>query len=92
LPQPRFELIPGGFAVTVFSEIGQLEESKTDLMGTEKGTERENVPENRENLIVELIKQKETIKLKQKSLLRRIGPAKGGHWEIANKTGKNSEA
>jgi len=31
LPQPRFELIPGGFAVTVFLEIGQNEGQKKQL-------------------------------------------------------------
>ena len=31
LPQPRFELIPGGFAVTVFSEIGHSVLQKTNL-------------------------------------------------------------
>ena len=103
LPRPVFENISDGFQVVVFDGY--------DEKGAEKGYVVENVPENvpenvlenRENLIVELMKQKETIsmeemadklnvniktikrdlqKLKQKSLLRRIGPDKGGHWEI----------
>ena len=31
-------------------------------------------------------------KLKQKGLLVRVGPAKGGHWEITNKTGETKPA
>ena len=31
LPQPKFELIPGGFVVTVFSGIGQGDIKKADL-------------------------------------------------------------
>ncbi|MCD6149817.1 DeoR family transcriptional regulator [bacterium] len=29
--------------------------------------------------------KRDIAKLKQKNLLKRIGPAKGGHWEIINK-------
>jgi len=37
-------------------------------------------------------KTKENIKkLKEKALLRRIGPDKGGHWEIIKRLDKNGD-
>ena len=36
--------------------------------------------------------EKQLDKLKQKGMIRRVGPAKGGHWEITGKSGKNNEA
>ena len=98
LQQPIFELIPGGFAVTVFSE-----NSKISLVNKFGENVTENVTENRSNLIVNTIRlnnivsidqlseilkvSKRTIirdieKLKKQNIIARVGPVKGGHWEI----------
>ena len=36
--------------------------------------------------------EKQLDKLKQKGIVRRVGPAKGGHWEITGKTGETKPA
>lgn len=46
----------------------------------------ENVPESRGKIILKLnVKtvKRELSKLKQEGILVRIGPAKGGHWEVS---------
>jgi ATP-dependent DNA helicase RecG len=54
LPQPRFELIPGGFAVTVFSEMGQNGKQKTDLKTNLKtDLKTDNVDEKIKSLITD---------------------------------------
>ena len=52
LPQPRFEHIPGGFAVTVFSEIGHSVLQKTNLKTNLKTNPK---TDNIDNRILSLI-------------------------------------
>ena len=104
LPQPRFELIPGGFAVTVFSEIGQNGKQKTDLKADLKTNLKTNLKtDNIDGKIISLIADNKHItipeianninlsvsgtklrinRLRNNGSIARVGPAKGGHWEI----------
>ena len=92
LPRPVFENISDGFQVVVFDGYDEKGTEK----GTEKLSENQqailkNVALNPHVTIDELSaavgiatsKIKENIsKLKAKSLINRIGPPKGGHWEV----------
>jgi len=98
LPEPKFEIIPGGFAVTVYSNTDQEDHQTTENVV-------ENVVEN-ETQITQLLyqnksysayeiakilnKSERTIQrylnlLIKKKRIQRIGPDKGGHWEIINR-------
>lgn len=62
MPQPRFELIPGGFAVTVFSEIGQNGKQKTDLKTDLKTNLKTNLKtDNIDGKIISLITENKHI-------------------------------
>jgi len=62
LLQPRFELIPGGFAVTVFSEIGQNGKQKTDLKTDLKTNLKTNLKtDNIDGKIISLITENKHI-------------------------------
>ena len=111
LPEPRFETIPGGFAVTVFANTEKYLISSSNVTSqpvsdsvndvTENVTE--NVTDNRSKLLLKLIKGDSGIStttlahklgvtrmtiardiqiLKTKGIIKRIGPDKGGHWEV----------
>jgi len=99
LLQPRFELIPGGFAVTVFSGIGQNERQKTDLKTDLKtdnidGKIMSLITENKHITILEIANninlnvsgtKLRINKLKNNGSIVRVGSAKGGHWKITGK-------
>ena len=98
LNYPKFELIPGGFAVTAFSE-----KSKINLVNKFSENVTENVTEKRLAALMKIIAEYPKITtteiskllevnrrtvardieiLKTKGIINRIGPDKGGHWEI----------
>ena len=95
LPQPEFRNISDGFMVTVFT--AQKSDRVTDRV-TDNLTENQQriiklVTENKrvstskmaDNIGISKRKVLDNInKLKKLGLIRRIGPAKGGHWEIIN--------
>ena len=96
LPQPRFEQIPGGFAVTVFSGTSHGTLTKTDLK-TDLKTDRIDreiallIAENKHITISEIANhinlsisgtKLRINKLRKNGSIIRIGSAKGGHWEI----------
>ena len=94
LPAPEFKIVQGGFFVKV--KDSQPTNLKSDLKSDLKTTPPEQliidiVSGNSIITIPQLAQQtgkgitatKEYInKLKEKGMLRRIGPPKGGHWEI----------
>ena len=100
LPEPHFEIIPGGFAVTVFAN------TKKDLNSTNAVNEPVNEPvnERQKNIMILISKNKtisindlsntckvgrETIKrdlnkLKDLNFIKRVGSDKAGYWELVN--------
>ena len=96
LPQPKFELIPGGFAVTVFSETMANGIKKTDLKTDLKTDVIDkqiiSLIANDKSISIPEISRKtgkggtaikaRLMKLKKAGIIRRIGPAKGGHWVV----------
>ena len=98
LKQPLLEIIPGGFAATVFAENNGSVDNVTDNVV-------DNVVDNRLKKIIDLLKsnnklsaqelseyfgvssrtiQRDLDKLKENGKLVRIGSEKGGYWEINN--------
>lgn len=86
LPSPEFRNISEGFMVTVFSDV---------KLGEKLGENQKRILEIiNNNSHITLIQLSKTIgisqtaienniqKLKNKGLLKRIGSAKGGHWEL----------
>ena len=112
LPQPDFQLLPGGFRVLVFAESYQ---KVTNKLGNELGDKLgdglgDRLSDN-QKLILDTIGDNPVISLselskivgisqtaiennvaglKNRGLLKRIGPAKGGRWELV-KSLKNEE-
>ena len=94
LPVPEFKIVQGGFFVKVLDTQPTI--LKSDLKSDLKTTTPEHlildiVSANSNITISQLAQQigkgitatkKYLNKLKEKGMLRRIGPAKGGHWEI----------
>lgn len=80
----------------VYSQISELKESQRlgEKLGENQKKILEIINKNKFISIIELSKEleisttaieKNLSKLKQKNLLKRIGPAKGGYWEIVKK-------
>ena len=94
LPEPKFQEISDGFMVTVYAaSVGQTAQDVTTQKSSVKSSVKilEAIQQNNSVTAVELSKQlgltlraveKQLAKLKQQGTLRRIGPAKGGQWEI----------
>ena len=107
LPEPHFEIIPGGFAVTVFANTDKDPNSSINIasqpVSDSANNVTDNVTDNRSKLLIKLIKEDNGIStttlahklgvtrmtvardieiLKTKGIINRIGPDKGGHWEI----------
>ena len=98
LPEPKFENFQHGFRVTVYSKFHEINEKVVEKV-VENLTEHqkkivESITENPKISALEISKtiglshrktQENFKKLKDKGVLKRIGPAKGGHWEIVKK-------
>jgi ATP-dependent DNA helicase RecG len=97
LPAPHFENISEGFMVTVYSG-NKLGNKLGDKLGNKLGDKQKLILEFiRKNPQISLAQLSKNVKisqtaiennikkLKQKGILTRIGPAKGGHWEIINR-------
>jgi ATP-dependent DNA helicase RecG len=89
LPAPEFKNISDGFMVTIYSG---------DKLGDKLGDKQlmilkyiDNNPYISLSQLSRAIKISQTAvennikKLKQKGILKRVGPAKGGHWEVIDK-------
>jgi len=96
LPVPEFRNISEGFMVTVFTD-DKLGDRLGDRLGDKLGDNRKMILEIIENNPhITLSQLSKTIgisqtaiennvqKLKEKGILRRIGSARGGHWEIVH--------
>ena len=94
LPAPEFQNISDGFMVTVYSgSISQLGDKLGDKLGDNQLLILESI---RNNPYISLSKLSKIVgisqtaienhisKLKESGLLKRIGPAKGGHWQVVN--------
>ncbi|MBC8017662.1 MAG: winged helix-turn-helix transcriptional regulator [Verrucomicrobia bacterium] len=94
LPEPKFQEISDGFMVTVYAaSAGQVVQDETTQKTTQKSSVKilEAIQQNNSVTAVELSQQlgltlraveKQLAKLKQQGILKRIGPDKGGQWEI----------
>ena len=99
MPQPRFELIPGGFAVTVFSEIGHSDSQKTNLKTNLKTDNIDirilSLISNNTGITIQEIAKGVKLsvsgtklrinRLRNNGSIVHVGPAKGGHWEVKGK-------
>ena len=96
LPQPSFTNISDGFMVTVYSsqtrEKSVASELNTSFVKSSEKIINELI--NNKNITISELSLKLSIstraiekqldKLKQKGIIRRIGPDKGGYWQIIN--------
>ena len=97
LPEPRFETIPGGFAVTVFANteneeyINKVGDKVGDKLTDPEYSGLETISLNPAISASDLAKiinistrkiEVNISKLKSKELLVRIGSDRGGRWEI----------
>jgi len=91
LPVPAFRNISDGFMVTIFSgekvgeKVGERVTSNQEkiiaLMRTQPGISTAAISDA---IGISKRKTEENIrKLREAGLVRRIGPAKGGYWEVA---------
>ncbi len=91
LPTPEFQNISDGFMVTIYS-------SSSSKLGDKLGDNQRSILESvKNNPHISLSQLSKTIgisqtaienniaKLKGLGILKRIGPDKGGHWEIINR-------
>jgi ATP-dependent DNA helicase RecG len=101
LPQPQFIKISEGFLVTIFSEVSKTDvtesvtENVTETTTNKRGELIISLLKSNNNLTIDEIAEKLNItrhtvirdieKLKNNKLIKRIGPAKGGYWQIINK-------
>jgi ATP-dependent DNA helicase RecG len=98
LPAPVFQNISDGFMVTVYSgSYAELGDKLGDRLGDKLGDNQRLILESLKNnpfiSLSQLSKsigisqtaiEKNISKLKEIGLIKRIGPAKGGHWEVLN--------
>ena len=96
LPEPKFQEISDGFMVTVYAaSAGQVVQDETTQKSSVKSSVKilEAIQQNNSVTAAELSQQlgltlraveKNLAKLKQEGVLKRIGPDKGGYWEIVN--------
>jgi ATP-dependent DNA helicase RecG len=87
LKRPIFRELGDGFVVEVYSKTTQKTTQKTILQKSIINLLRDHPYMTRIGLSNELGVSVNTIKenllkLKQRKILKRIGPDKGGHWEI----------
>jgi len=93
LPVPKFQNISDGFMVTVYSD--KLGDRLGDKLGDRLGDNQQLILKTIKNdPYISLSKLSEILdlsqtsienniaKLKGKGFIKRIGPAKGGHWEV----------
>jgi ATP-dependent DNA helicase RecG len=89
LPAPHFENISEGFMVTVYSgnKLGNKlgDKQKLILEFIRKNPQISLAQLSKNVKISQTAIENNIKKLKQKGILTRIGPAKGGHWEIINR-------
>ena len=97
LPEPDFENRGHLFALIFYkTEITDKSSEKSSEKGSEKSSEKiiNLINSNQEITIEGLAKQlglstraveKQIASLKKKNLIKRIGPAKGGYWEVMEK-------
>jgi ATP-dependent DNA helicase RecG len=91
----EFRNISEGFMVTVFTDKTEVTEKVGEKVGENitknqelilqfiKENNQVSATELAEKIGISRRKTEENIrKLKQKKLLRRMGPARGGHWEV----------
>ena len=89
LPAPHFENISEGFMVTVYSgnKLGnKLGDKQKLILEFIRKNPQISLSQLSKNVKISQTAIENNIKkLKQKGILTRIGPAKGGHWEIINR-------
>ncbi len=98
LPMPEFQNISDGFMVTVYSgPFSKLGKKLGDRLGDRLGDNQLLILETINNKptislsklskiigISQTAIEKNISKLKEIGILKRIGPAKGGHWEVVD--------
>jgi ATP-dependent DNA helicase RecG len=100
LPQPSFTNISDGFMVTVYSsqtrEKSVVSELNTSFVKSSEKSSEKIINEliNNKNITISELSlklsvstraiEKQLDKLKQKGIIRRMGPDKGGYWQIIN--------
>lgn len=95
-PEPTFEELAGGIQVTLYRSVEKSVE-KSSEKSSEKGSEKSSekvlmlINKNPKTTATEIAKilaitpravEKVIAMLKAEGKLKRIGPAKGGHWEV----------
>jgi len=84
LPAPDFKNISEGFMVTVYSSDKLGDKQKMILKFIENDPYLSLSQLSKALKISQTAVENNIKKLKQKGILKRIGPAKGGFWEILN--------
>ena len=96
LPQPDFQLSESGFRVKVFAQsYAKAADKLGDRLGDKLGDNQKHILEtllNYPDISLSVLSKRIGIsqtaiennisKLKEKGLIKRIGPVKGGHWEV----------
>jgi ATP-dependent DNA helicase RecG len=94
LPIPKFRNISEGFMVTAFAEKSKVGDKVTDkvtdnqmkIINLIKRNSHITTKEISDNIKISQRKVKENMaKLKQMGILKRLGSAKTGHWEVKGK-------
>lgn len=95
-PEPQFDELAGGLKVTLFKRV-----EKSVDKGVKKSVDKIIllIKKNPQITQIELAEitglsrrgvEKNIAKLKELGKLKRIGPAKGGHWEVINIQSQNT--
>ncbi len=96
LPAPKFQEISDGFMVTVYAaSAGQKSHDEISVKSSQKSSQKiiELIRENKNIIIEDLARElgisdravkKNLAGLKLKGILKRVGPDKGGYWEVVN--------
>ena len=88
LPLPVFQNISDGFMVTVFSVsnknvVENVGENEVKILGFISENSSSSALEMAEKLrLTERTVQRYLKSLQEKKLIRRVGSARGGHWEL----------
>ena len=85
LPLPQFRNISDGFMVTISSEkvVEKLNQSQRIIIENMRANTTVSAEEIAKKAGISTRKIQEHIKkLKELSIIKRIGPDKGGHWEV----------
>jgi ATP-dependent DNA helicase RecG len=83
LPEPEFKEIAGGVEVSLFKNLNVVEKRLLKIINLIKENKQISASEIAFQLnITERTIQRDINKLKKKNKIKRIGPAKGGYWEV----------